>query len=778
MKFTLDWLKDYLDTNASADEIAQSLTNIGLEIDDVITESVPIVAKIIECADIPDTKLKLCMVDDGTGVPRQIVCGGHNARAGLVTALALPGTKIGDMEIKVGKIRGHESHGMLCSERELGLGDDHDGIIELPEDSKIGKPITNHQSPITIFEAGITPNRPDYLAVRGIALDLSAVGIGNYKNKDIINCACKESERHVIIENTDACPIYDMCEIHNIKMAPSNTTIARRLSAIGINPRNACVDATNYISYDIGQPMHCFDADKVRGDIIIRNAKIGEKFTDLFGAEHELVDTDLVIADSDGILALAGIIGGERSGTTDYTKNIILESAYFDPVTIRRTRTRLKISTDASYRYERGIDPTITEDGIKQARKIIMDECAGEIVGTYRAGETPTEVRAIEYNPLLFQKMTGIELAPDAQRNILQHLKFDVEINGDMWTIIPVPARVDILLPENIVSEIMRIYGYDNIKTKHETRNMMREIEIPTIKSILISRGLTELMSFGFGDIAREKMLSDAPNIQVQNPIASNMNTVRNSLVENALNAIADNCRYNRCNLNLFEMGVVFTGNNPGEQHDQLIIARTGVAGANIGARHGRAVSIYDVRADLLSLFPGATVENGGTEKWMNPYRAGHIVLDGQSVAVFAELHPVIAREFGIKTNVVLGVVEDVSKLEPRCSKFDSNSRTSNLEPRTSTNDFTDFPLITRDFAFVVGSDVNPDDIIAEIKRHNSLVYESNIFDIYDMGDKKSIAFELVLQPSENLSDKDLTEFMTSVIELVESKFDAKIRDK
>ena len=743
MKFTYDWLKDYLIGAFLPSDIESTLNKIGLEVEEVVVTPVPIVVKIESAMDIPDTKLKLCMVDDGTGVSKQIVCGGHNARAGLITALAQPGTKVGDITIGIGKIRGYESHGMLCSKRELGRGDDHDGIIEL-EGRVIGEAVPSETEPEILFKTSITPNRPDYLAVRGIARDLSAAGIGTIKDiKPYYEKDSQKGTREVFVENNIGCPVYYMCEIRDIKMAKSSDVITRRLSAIGINPRNACVDATNYVMFDIGQPMHCFDADKVNGDIIVRNAKMGEKFIDLFGTEHELIDTDLVIADTDGILALAGIIGGERSGTSDDTKNIILESAYFDPMTIRKTRTRLKLSTDASYRYERGIDPTISVQGFSMAVKIITEACGGTVhtpfysinkqepkvaiflsenndqwllpESEFRRARDP---RRIKYDTGLFKKMTGIELSNEEQHSILKRLGFEIQTAGDTWIITPTPARVDVILPENIVSEIIRIYGYDNIKTRPRTMETNHDIKIPNLKHALCARGLNEVVTISLVDSVKEELVSDKTPVKLLNPVIEAWNVMRTSLVQSMLDVIANNDRFRRSNLNLFEIGSVFTGNKPGEQHDQLIVARTGIAGQNIGAKHGREVSIYDVRDDLVAIMNNEqlTVNNYNDDapKWANPYRGGKIILDGKVVAQFGELHPKIAREFGIKTNVVIGVVENASFVPEQKAKYEHEPRT-----QATTNDFPELPLITRDFAFVVGADVNPDDIVKVITIHD-----------------------------------------------------------
>ena len=403
MKWTYDWLIEYLKTDASAAQIADTLTRIGLEVEDLQSPIPPIAAKIVECKPHENSDhLHVLMVDDGTGTLRQVVCGAPNARVGLISALAVPGCVIDGHEIASGKLRGVVSNGMMCSARELGIGDDHSGIIELPSDTKIGTPVVDAK---TVFDAGITPNRPDYLSVRGIARDLSAAGLGEYvapNDPEFKNIA---PARSVKLE-TDKCRAYKMIEIHGITVNPSDKKIASRLAAIGINPKNAPIDATNYICYDMAQPMHCFDADEINGDIIVRMAQTNEKFTDLFGNEHQLSETDMVITDASGILALAGVIGGARGATTNKTKNIILESAYFDPVSVRKSAKRLGISTDASYRYERGIDPTITGVAAMRAAQIIMDACGGKIVGAYAAGTDIAPDVKIKYTPSYFMKKT------------------------------------------------------------------------------------------------------------------------------------------------------------------------------------------------------------------------------------------------------------------------------------------------------------------------------------------------------------------------------------
>lgn len=767
MKWTYDWLKDYLKTDLSAEQIADMLTRTGLEVEDLITPIAPIAARIVECEPMTGSDhLHILKVDDGTDTLRQVVCGAPNARVGLVSALALPGCVIEGHEIKAGKLRGVMSNGMMCSGRELGINDDHSGIIELPDNTKIGSDVLNTE---TVFDAGITPNRPDYLSVRGIARDLAACGAGQYlvPNDDVLNQV--KSARKVNIK-TDKCPVYQFCEIHNINIAPSNNTIKSRLAAIGINPKNAPIDATNYICYDMGQPMHCFDADEINGDITVRMANAGEQFTDLFGNTHELRETDMVIADYTGILALAGVVGGARGMTTDKTKNIILESAYFDPVCVRKTSKRLGISTDSSYRYERGIDPTITGVALARAAHIIMDVCGGEIVGTGIGGKIPAENRHIEYSPELFARKTGVEMPVETQRDILKNLGFDVVEKSGIWTVTPRAARVDVVIPENIVSELIRIYGYDNIikNAVHRPADLAshRDYYIG-VKRELAARGLNEAKSFGFGNSKTETLLSDKPIVRVANPIVANMDTARNNLLGNILAFVSENEKRGYPDLNLFELGTVFDGDTPDAQHTQICIIRAGDTAPRHWTRRNRPADIYDVKADLISLLHGQrfTVSSDNPPHWAHPFRYGAIMQGKKKIAEFGELHPSIARALKIKTRVNIAIVDDVENL-PMGHKVH--------EPTLS-----EFQPITRDFAFIVDGDMPAEKLTSVARATDSRISDVIVFDAFDMSDgKKSIAFTITIIPTENMTDTELQKLQSAVIDNVERKCNAQIRDK
>jgi len=768
MKWTFDWLKDYLKTDLSAAEIADILTRTGLEVEDLSEPLPPIAAKIVECRPHENSDhLHVLMVDDGSGILRQVVCGAPNVRVGLISALARPGCIVEGHEIQSGKLRGVVSDGMMCSGRELGVNDDHSGIIELPDDTKLGSVVVDCP---TVFDAGITPNRPDYLAVRGVARDLSAAGAGEYIAPADKEFSVYGKARGVQIK-TDKCRAYKLAEIHNIKIAPSAKKIADRLRAIGINPKNAPIDATNYICYDMAQPMHCFDADEIHGDIVVRMANADEKFTDLFGNEHTLCNADMVITDNDGILALAGVIGGARGMTNDKTKNIILESAYFDPVSVRKSAKRLGISTDASYRYERGIDPTITGTALMRAIDIITDACGGTVAGTFAAGTDTGMNTPILFDVSAFQKRTGLQMSPETMRDILTRLGYTGNFSGSTWKITPPDSRTDVKIPETITADLIRIYGYDKI-AQNDTHTVgdarASDNHDLKIKQILVARGLNECRSYGFGNSAVEKILTDKPIIKVANPIVANFDTARNSLLGILLNAVLENEKRGYPDLNLFEVGTVFDGDMPNAQHTSLCIVRTGITAPKHWQKRNRPVDIYDVKADVVALLNGQnfTIETDNSPLWAHPYRYGRIMQGKKILAEFGELHPNVARILKIKTNVCVAIVEDIENL-PR-----------KVLPRGPIA-MGDFQPLTRDFAFVVPNDFPASSLVAAARGASSLVRDVVVFDAFEMADgNKSVAFTTTIVPTEKMSEDDLAKLHSDIIAAVEKKCPARVRDK
>ena len=775
MKWSYEWLKQYLKTDSTPGQIADKLTSIGLEVEGLYNPILPIAAKIVECNPHENSDhLHVLKVDDGTGTLRQVVCGAPNARVGLVSALAIPGCKIGDMVIESGKLRGVVSNGMMCSAKELGISDDHSGIIELDaKKEKIGQPISALAgTDSAVFETSITPNRPDYLSVRGIALDLSAADAGEFIDEKITELKDVKGTRKVNLLAKDACPTYRFCEIHGIKNAPSNKTIQNCLLSAGINPKNAPIDATNYICYDLAQPMHCFDADEIVGDITVRMAKNGESFTDLFGNEHELCDKDLVITDDAGILALAGVVGGMRASTTDKTKNIILESAYFNPVSVRKTSKRYGISTDSSYRYERGINPDGTLNALSKAAKIIMDTCGGEIVNVMGAGRLSYTPESVEYNQSLFKQKTGIDLDKKTQLDILKKLHFEIKENKNgNWIITPTPQRVDVVIPENIVSDLIRMYGYNKVGLNYVPEKIVpveehNDLNIP-LKQKLANRGLNETITFGFGNSAVEELLTDKKIIKIANPIVNDLDTARNTLLGNLLIAVANNEKRGYSDLNLFELGTVFDGDEPGQQHTQICIVRSGANSPKHWQNRNRNVDIYDVKADLIALMCGQkfTVDTDNAPKWAHPFQYGKLAQGKKVIAEFGSLHPAVAKKLHIKTPVVVAIVDNIDNL-PRGWKLKHEV-------------LSDFQPITRDFAFVVDEDTLAEKLTSTAVATDKRIESATVFDSFNMGNgKKSIAFTITIIPTDNMSDTDLLKLQESVITNVEKKCNAKIRDK
>ncbi len=745
MKWSYEWLREYLDTKLTPEQIEEMLNRTGLEVEDFIAPVPPVAAKIVECHPHENSDhLHVLMVDDGSDKLRQVVCGAPNVRVGLISALARPGCKIGGETIKSGKLRGVMSDGMMCSERELGLGPDHSGIMELPDDMKPGDTVPGCTDS-AIFDTGITPNRPDYLAVRGIALDLSACGAGKYIADAIKPLNERKGTRDVKIMS-DRCATYRMAEIHGIKNAPSNVKIANRLMAAGMNPKNACVDATNYICYDMGQPLHCFDA--------------------------ELSDKDLVIADMTGVLALAGIVGGARAMTTDDTKNIIIESAYFEPVGIRKTAKRLGLSTDASYRYERGIDPNVNAVALAYATKIIMDACGGEIVGVVTAGRAEYTPNKIAYNPTFCAQRTGVDMPIQKQREILESLQFNVsEGKGGIWTITPRSARVDMTAPENVVSDLIRIYGYDKVglngvvETINENTDKMETRACIGLKHRLANMGLNENISFGFGNSKIESMLTDKPIIKISNPITVDFDCMRNCLLGNLLIALSQNIKRGFVDFNVFELGTVFDGDMPGNEHTQICIVRSGTTGPKHWMKRNRNVDVFDVKSDILNLIGNQkyTIETNNAPLWAHPYKYGRIMQGNKKIAEFGELHPSVAHAMHIKATTVVAIVDNIDTL-PKTPKF-------------AKTPVTEFQPITRDFAFIVESKSPVERLIATARAADSRIGDVTVFDSFDMGGgNKSVAFTITIYPTENMSESDLTELQNKVIAAVESKCHAKLR--
>ena len=477
MKFTLSWLKDHLDTEATLEEICDTLTMIGLEVEDVDDRAAFkafTIAKVLTAEKHPDAdKLRVLSVDTGSGDPVQVVCGAPNARAGLIGAFASPGTYVPgiDVTLSVGNIRGVESHGMMCSERELELSDEHDGIIDLPEDTPIGGSFADYAGLADpVIEIGITPNRPDALGVAGIAKDLAAAGLGTVKTPDVPSIkgegACPVDVDLSAPGASEFCPAFGLRLVRNVKNGLSPKWMQQRLKAIGLRPISALVDVTNYVTFDRGRPLHVFDADKVKGNLAVRAASGDEEFLALDGKTYTPASTHFVIADDNGPESLAGIMGGEESGCTLETTNVLVESALWDPLTVARTGRELGIITDARYRFERGVDPAFMEAGLDYGTQLVMELCGGAPSEAIIAGDVPKPDLVIEFPISEINRLTGIDVSSDESADILKRLGFGVEGSGDTLAVSVPGNRPDVHGKADLVEEVMRIHGINNIEPK------------------------------------------------------------------------------------------------------------------------------------------------------------------------------------------------------------------------------------------------------------------------------------------------------------------------
>ncbi len=794
MKFTLNWLKKYIDTQATATEIANKLDLVGFEIDEVIESNLSdfVVAKIISCEPHPDSDhLHLLKVDDGVET-LDIVCGAPNARTGLTSVLARVGTKIpsNDMIIKSGKIRGHISNGMMCSAEEIGAGSDNAGIMELDSKIKAGTKLSEIIKSETIFVGEITPNRPDYLSVFGIATDLIAAGLGTQTSeyKKVLaleenSKKYKNTSKKISIKNLakSECPWYSGCLIEDVKNQTTPEPIKTWLSAIGFNPKSALVDLTNYICFDLAQPLHAFDADKIKGDIQIRMANLDEEFEALDGKTYKLSVKDLIIADDEGPIALAGIMGGVRTCSDENTKNLFLECAYFDPSGIRKTGRRLKIESDSRYRYERGINPLNQIGVLKLTRDLIIEICGGKASEILADGEITKQTIAT-YNPSDFQKKIGINLDSKTQKKILTNLNFEIDDSKPDWKIKVPGNKVDVTMNMDIIEEILRIHGYDNLQgvVDFDYEKIREDLEFATeekIKILLTGRGISENISFSFTSSALEEQLIDSEPNKVLNPIVADLDIVRQTLITNLIQAVQLNQQMGNNNISLFEMGAIFMGKKPFDDKQSLAIIRTGLTEAKHWLGASRPVDVFDIKSDIfatlshLGFNPNSLkLETENAPKWAHPYRFGNIVMGKKLIGTFGELHPAIQKKLKLKGPIVIGEINLYALPEIKKSV------------RKSLLILPELQTIKRDFAFILDKDIPATEVINRVYKLDSRIIDINVFDFFSdetIGkDKLSMAFSITIQPTEIMKDEEINAIQAKIISDIEKTFAGKIRDE
>ena len=788
MKFTLSWLKDHLETDASVEEITETLTDLGLEVEGVSNPADRLkeftLGYVKHAEKHPDAdKLRVCKVDTDEG-EMQIICGAPNAREGITVVVCKPGMYVPglDITIGVGKIRGVESFGMMASERELELSDEHDGIIELPSgevgDRFVDWLAANDPSKVDpMIEIAITPNRPDALGVRGIARDLAARGLGTLKplTVDPVEGGYESPIKVEIAEDTlDGCPLFTGRLIRGVKNGPSPKWLQDRLTAIGLRPISALVDITNYFTFDLNRPLHVFDAAKVAGNLRVHRAAGGETLVALDEKDYTLSAGQMVISDDNGAESIAGIMGGAETGCTDETVDVFLESAFWDHVQIATTGRALKINSDARYRFERGVDPEFTRDGLDLATRMILDLCGGEPSNVVVAGAVPDHSRAYKLNPERVQSLVGMEIPEAEQRQTLTRLGFRLE--GNMAH---VPSwRPDVLGEADLVEEVARIASLTKLQGKplpRLTDGIPAPVMTPQQRRQQIARrtcaslGYNEIVSYTFIDQASAELFGGGDDAtMLANPISSEMSHMRPALLPGLLQAAARNQARGFADMALFEVGPAFHGGEPGEQHNLisgLLVGRTGpkdVHGAS------RAVDTFDAKADIEAVLaaigaPAKVQILRGAEPWWHPGRHGKICLGPKKVlGVFGELHPKVLSEMGIKGAAVAFTIWPDEVPMPRKS---GASRGALVQ--------SDLQAVERDFAFVVDDTVEALTLVnAAAGADKALIEDVRVFDEFIGGSlgegKKSLAITARLQPT----DKTLTE---KDIEAVSDKIVAKV---
>ena len=775
MKFTLPWLKEHLETDAPLPEIVDKLTMIGLEVENVEDKAdllKPfVVASVISADKHPNAdRLKVCMVDIGDGRPIQVVCGAPNARAGMKGVFSAPGTYIPgkNITLTVGTIRGVESRGMLCSAAELMISDDHEGIIDLPADAPVGKSYVEWAGASEpVIEINLTPNRPDCTGVSGIARDLGATSIGTYKDK--IPKPVKGSFPCPVKVTLDfgktqsLCPAFGLRLVRGVKNSPSPDWLQKRLIAIGLRPINALVDITNFITFDRGRPLHVFDADKVHGNLTVRRARNGEKLLALDGKTYTLDEAVCVIADEKGVESLSGIMGGEATGCSETTTNVLVESALWDEFNIAQTGRKLGINSDARYRFERGVDPAFMLPGLELATQMILDLCGGEASETVVAGDPTPKEKIIDFPLGELPRLTGLKLSLADLRRVLEKLGFFIAGQGERLKVAVPSWRPDVAGRADIVEELVRIVGVDRVPSTRFGREQARKPVLTGIqnrtrkaKRALAARGLLEAVTWSFVSKREAELFGGgAPELALANPIAAELSDMRPSLVPGLIMAAQRNADRGFPDTAVFEVGQIFKGDKPADQLTAASGLRRGLAKPSGNGRHwsdkSGPVDVFDVKADAFAVLAasGAPMQAlqvvPGGPAWFHPGRSGTIQIGPQNVlGHFGELHPRAIA--GLKAEGPLVAFEVILEKIP-----EPKARPTRAKPLL---DVSAFQPVERDFAFVVDNSVKAADIVRAAQNvDKKLVTNVVVFDVYegkgiDPG-KKSIAIAVTIQPRE-----------------------------
>ncbi len=781
MKFTLSWLKAHLETGASLAELTERLTMLGLELESVEDRAAKlkpfVVGYVVEARPHPDAdRLRVCVVD--TGRDRvQVVCGAPNARSGMKGVFAPVGTVIPGtgLELKSGVIRGQASNGMLCSAREMGLGDDHEGIIELADDAPVGQPF----APLfglddPVIDVAITPNRPDCLGVRGIARDLAAAGVGRLKPRVIESVPGRFASPVGVRldfapEAASACPYFVGRYIRGVSNGPSPKWLQDRLLAVGLRPISRLVDITNFFTLDMSRPLHVFDADTLAGSITVRLARAGERVLALNGKEYELVGSETVIADEDGALALGGVVGGESSGCSDKTANVFVEAALFDPIRTAATGRMHQIPSDARYRFERGLDVAAVVEGMEAATQMIVDLCGGEASQLVIAGEAPEWRRRYTLRPDRVHSLGGVDVPREESKRVLVALGFEVHDEDDGALAVTPPSwRGDVEGEADLVEEVTRVWGYDRIPAIPLVREGTLPIAALTpsqrrvrdAKRALAGGALLEAVTFSFMSSAHARLFgADNPALRLANPISAELDVMRPSVLPNLILAAQRNADRGYPDSAVFEVGPIFRDDTPSGQSMVATGLRAGQSGPRHWAAAPRSVDAFDAKGDVFGLLSalGLAVDNlqitADAPSWYHPGRSGMVRLGPKTVlAQFGELHPGVLRELDAKGP--MAGFEIFLDLLPAPRSKGSRARPL-LKP-------SPFQPVERDFAFVLDAGVPAEQLVRAAKSvDRNLITAVGVFDVYQgkgvPAGKKSLAITVRLQPTtRTLTDAEI----------------------
>ncbi|MTI17253.1 phenylalanine--tRNA ligase subunit beta [Rhodobacteraceae bacterium RKSG542] len=796
MKFTLSWLKDHLETDASLDEILDKLNMIGLEVEEVVNPAEKLgafkIAKVLDAQPHPNAdRLRVLKVDTGEGEPMQVVCGAPNARTGLVGVLAKPGDYVPglDVTLSVGKIRDVESYGMMASERELELSDEHDGIIDLPEDAPVGMPYVEYAGlNDPVIEIGLTPNRPDCAGVYGIARDLAAAGLGKLKAHKkpefVTSGACPVNLTLELGDNPEHCPAFGLRLVKGVKNGPSPKWLQKRLTDVGLRPINTLVDITNYFTMGHGRPLHVFDADKVAGDLVVTHYDgDGEEYKGLDDKTYMLESGMVVISDDNGVESLGGILGGEASGCTDETVNVLIESALWDPLMIARTGRKLGVNSDARYRFERGVDPAYMAPGLDAATQMVIDLCGGEATDAVIAGEVPQVETIIDFPYSEVKRLSGLEVSHAEIKGILTLLGFHVSGMGDVVKVSPPSWRPDVFGKADLVEEVVRIVGLDKVptdtlpRTSPVSQKVLTESQIrrSNARRTLAARGMDEAVTWSFISKAQAELFGGgAPELALANPISSDMSDMRPSLLPGLLLAAQRNADRGYPDVALFEVGQVFADDS--EKGQKMVIAgvRRGSATMGGAGRHwsgnSASVNVFDAKADAEAALSaiGAPTDKlmvfTDAPDYYHPGRSGALKLGPKNtLALFGEIHPRALEKLDIDGPLV--AFEVYIDAAPEAKKKATRSK--------GALQIADLMPVSRDFAFLVDASVPVEKMLKAAKgADKALITDVNLFDIYEgVGvpeGQRSLAIDVTLQPTKKtLTDEEIEAVSAKIVAAV-----------